>query len=87
MLRLMKITNDSPKDVLAKASNFFGHGGMGLAPSPRGPQAVEFSGGGGFVLVQTDSSGGRTEVDIQTREFEYDVRRFVEKYDQLRVKE
>lgn len=77
MLRMGKKTTYSPDEVLVKAKEFFGPGGTGLEIVPRGSSAVQFTGGGGFVLVQVGPAGEGTEIDIQSREWDYDVKRFL----------
>lgn len=77
MLRMGKHTDESPEEVLAKANAFFGPGGTGLNIIPREDNVVEFTGGGGFVVVQAEPKDGGTDIDIQTQEWDYDVRKFL----------
>jgi len=77
MLRMGKETGHTPEEVLTKAKTFFGPGGTGLEIIPRGPNAVQFTGGGGFVLVQVEAKEEGAEIDIQSREWDYDVKRFL----------
>ena len=77
MLRIGKDTTQRPQDVLAKATSFFGPGGTGLKVIPRGPHTLAFTGGGGFVLVHAKPKDKGSEIDIQTREWDYDARRFL----------
>ncbi|MBK8905213.1 MAG: hypothetical protein IPM53_28785 [Anaerolineaceae bacterium] len=80
MLRLGTQTKQSPQEVLARATAFFGPKGTGLSVIPQGPRAIEFSGGGGFVRVEAEPVEGGTDIDIQTREWEYDAKRFLEQF-------
>jgi hypothetical protein len=80
MLRMGKFTEQSPQEVLAKANAFFGPGGTGLDIIPRGVNVVEFTGGGGFVVVQAEPKEGGTDIDIQTQEWDYDVKKFLQKF-------
>lgn len=78
MLRMGKVTEHRPKEVLDKAAAFFGPQGVGLDIMPRSDQALEFNDSvGGFVLVQVAPQDEGTEIDITTREWDYDVRRFL----------
>jgi hypothetical protein len=77
MLRIGKVTEQSPQDILAKATDFFGPNGTGLTVIPHGPNSVEFTGGGGFVRVQVEPKERGTEIDVQTQEWDYDAKRFL----------
>jgi hypothetical protein len=77
MLRIGKVTGQRPEEVLEKAAAFFGPQGIGLDIMPRSPQALEFNGGGGFVIVKVAPKDEGTEIDVTTREWDYDVRRFL----------
>ncbi|MCC6605815.1 MAG: hypothetical protein IT327_21585 [Anaerolineae bacterium] len=78
MLRISTQTKQSPQEVLARATAFFGPKGTGLSITPQGPHTIEFSGGGGFVQVEAQPVAEGTDVEILTREWEYDVKRFLE---------
>jgi hypothetical protein len=71
-------TNKEPKDVLQQAVDFFGEDGIGLEVVERSPYFVSFQGGGGHVTVSMDQNAG-TDVEVVTREFDYDVRQFIRK--------
>ncbi len=77
MLRIGKFTDEAPQKVLAKANAFFGPGGTGLNIIPREENVLEFTGGGGFVIVKAEPKEGGTDIDIQTREWDYDVKKFL----------
>ncbi len=79
-LRMGTKTKDSPQEVLAKASAFFGPKGVGLNIIPRGENVLEFSGGGGFVRVEAEPTEEGTEIDIQSQEWSYDVKRFLSQF-------
>jgi hypothetical protein len=81
MLRIGKQTKQTPQEVLAKAAAFFGPGGTGLNVIPRGPRVLEFTGNGNdFVLVQVEPTENGTDIDIQTREWDYDAKRFLSEF-------
>jgi hypothetical protein len=78
-LRMGKETKASPEAVIEKAVSFFGKEGVGLTLAQRSSNSVYFTQAGGHVqVVATPINDGRkTDVDVQTRELEYDVKRFV----------
>ncbi len=65
----------SPSEILDKALAFFGKGGIGMAIVRKGSESVSFEGGGGFVMVSV-VSGDTTTVELETREWENQVREF-----------
>ena len=77
MLRMGAESERSPQDMLQAAVEFFGPGGAGLTVTRRSDDAVYFEGGGGHVVVQVQPRDGGAEVDIETREWEYQVRQFL----------
>jgi hypothetical protein len=83
MLHMGKTTKQSADEIISDAVTFFGPGGVGLEVQTRGPNTIRFRGGGGFVLVGVEpknKDGEENEIDIQTREWDYDVRRFLKQY-------
>jgi len=79
-LRMGTKTKASPKEIIAKASAFFGPSGVGLNIILRGENVLVFSGGGGFVRVEAESTETGTEIDIQSQEWDYDVKRFLSQF-------
>ncbi len=79
-LRMGTRTKESPKEVLAKASAFFGPHGVGLRIIPRGENVLEFSGGGGFVRIEVEPTKSGTDIDVQSQEWNYDVKRFLSQF-------
>ena len=76
MLRISKQSRLNPDEILAKASRYFGKGGEGLDETESGPCCISFSGVGGYVTVTVCDKGNEREVDVETREFEYQVKQF-----------
>lgn len=78
MLRVGKESKQNGSKILQDAATYFGEE-LGLTIAERNENSVHFTGPGGHVLVQVGSSDAGTEVDIQTQEFEYDVKQFLQK--------
>ena len=66
----------NPEEAIQKAVTYFGEGGLGLNMTDHSPCCARFEGGGGHVLV-TASTGEKTAVELETREWDYDVRQFM----------
>lgn len=79
MLRISKSTRCSPAEILSQAERFFGKGGEGLVQTGRNDCCISFEGTGGHVAVTLSEEGQERTVEIETREFEYQVRRFLER--------
>ncbi len=75
MLRLTVTSKQSPTDVMRRARAFFGDGGLGLEAS-MDAAGLQFTGGGGFVTLVLSDEDGKTLVDVSTREFDQQVKRF-----------
>jgi hypothetical protein len=75
MLRLTVTSKHPPAEIMRRARAFFGAGGVGLEPSD-GATGISFTGAGGFVTVVLADEDGKTLVDLSTREFDHQVRRF-----------
>lgn len=67
----------SPEEVVEEAKVFFGEEGLGLEITSETPCCVTFRGGGGHVTVAASDKEGKTEVDLETREWDYHVKRFM----------
>ena len=65
-----------PEEIIRQAMAFFGHRGLGLEVTDRSQCCAHFEGGGGYVSV-TVSEGKKTEVELVTREWDEDVKRFM----------
>ena len=71
-------TKLSPEKIIAKAVATFGEGGAGLDVTEQSRCCARFEGGGGHVFV-TVSEGAKTKVDLETREWDYQVRQFMQR--------
>jgi hypothetical protein len=70
-------TKLSPEETIERAMAYFGEGGLGLEPTERNPCCVYFEGGGGHVLVTAIAGEKKTTVELETREWDYHVKRFM----------
>jgi hypothetical protein len=72
-------SNLEPQEVLDRATEFFGPDGLGLELGSRTDAAVSFVGGGGHVAITVCPTDSGTELDLETREWDYQVRQFMQK--------
>jgi len=79
MLKITKKTKMKPEDVTKKAVRFFGPIGYGLEITEQTETCASFEGGGGYISITTCLEGEITSVDIETREWEYQVKEFIGK--------
>lgn len=77
MLRISRESRLSPDEILFRASSYFGKGGEGLEETERGSCCISFAGGGGYVTVSVSEEDQHREVNVESREFEYQARRFL----------
>jgi hypothetical protein len=77
MLRISKQSQLNTDEIIAKASGYFGNGGEGLDETERGGCCISFSGAGGYVTVTVSEQANKREVDVETREFEYQAKQFL----------
>jgi hypothetical protein len=77
MINLGKETRLKSDQVIEKAVAFFGPEGEGLQVEDRGAGCARFVGGGGFVFVSACDGEKRTQVDIESMEWEIQAKQFV----------
>ena len=77
MLRIAKQSRLNTDEIITKASRYFGKGGEGLDETERGFCCISFSGGGGHVTVTVVEEASKREVEVETREYEYQARQFL----------
>jgi len=74
-------TRRSPEEVIQLALTFFGEEGLGLSLTSEDGCCISFEGGGGHVTVAAAREGTpgehRTNVELESREWDYHVRRFM----------
>ena len=69
-------TDLDPSEVLDLVEEYFGEGGLGLEVTSSDDCCISLAGGGGHVTV-TVTEGEKTVVDLETREWDYQVKRFM----------
>jgi hypothetical protein len=78
MARYSVETKLSPEEAVRSAIVYFGVGGLGLkVAAEAGSCCASFEGGGGHVLVTAAKGDKRTEVELETREWDYHVKQFM----------
>jgi len=79
MARYGKETKLETGDVLRRAEAFFGTGGLGVKLIERTDCCLSFEGSGGHVTISAARcEPDKTKVDLETREWDYQVKRFME---------
>ncbi len=79
MIRITRQTRLIPADIIDRASDYFGEGGEALEEKERNACCISFEGAGGYVAVSIVDEDNHRIVDVETREFEYQAKRFLEK--------
>ena len=79
MLKLNVKTKRKPEEVVKKALEFFGPGGYGLKVIKESDTCAYFEGGGGGIEITVCTDDKGTSVDLETREWEYQVGEFARK--------
>ena len=78
MIRITRQTRLKPADIIDRASDYFGEGGQALEEKERNPCCISFEGAGGYVAVSVVDEDNQRTVDVESREFEYQAKRFLE---------
>ncbi len=79
MARYGKDSRLNPDRVLGEAAKFFGPGGLGLEPGEAGEGCAYYEGGGGHVLISACAKERGSEVELETREWDYQVQEFLKR--------
>jgi hypothetical protein len=77
MLSVTKETKLKPDAVIKRAVDFFGPKGLGLILKEEDTSEVYLEGGGGGVRISAAESKKGSTVDIETREWESQVKNFL----------
>lgn len=78
MIRIAKQTRLKPEEIIVKAVKFFGKEGEQLEEKERSPCCVSFEGSGGYAAISVSEKSKLRTVDVETREFEYQAKRFIQ---------
>ncbi len=79
MVKIETKTKLSPEEAIKRAVEFFGPGGLGLEVKSQEEGCAYFEGGGGGVQVTACIEGKETSVEMESREWDYQVKQFVGK--------
>jgi len=79
MARYSVETKLDPEEAIRKAMAYFSEGGLGLKLIEQDSCCAYFEGGGGHVYVTAVTGDKGTVVDLETREWDYHVRRFMQR--------
>jgi hypothetical protein len=81
MIRMEKPSKLTPSEAVDRAVAFFGPGGLDLEVAEHAECCIRLEGGGGYVYVQAaeNENGNGSLVEIESREWEYHVKRFLER--------
>ena len=79
MLKMATKTKLSPEEAINRAIKFFGPDGHGLEVKEQAPSCVYFEGGGGGIRVTACVEGKQTSVEMESREWDFQVKEFIGK--------
>lgn len=77
MIRMAKQTRLKPEEIIARAVEFFGEKGEQLDERDRSRCCIYFQGGVGYVAISIVEESKMRTLDIETREYEYQAKRFL----------
>jgi hypothetical protein len=79
MIRMGKVSELEASEVVEKAVAFFGSAGWGLETVEEAACCARFTGGGGYVFVQASDGkeAGTSDVEVEGREWEKQIRAFI----------
>jgi hypothetical protein len=79
MMKLSIKSKHSPEEVIKRAVKYFGPEGFGLKVKESDDCCATFEGGGGEVRVTVTEQKKGSTVDIESREWDFQSRAFLEK--------
>ena len=79
MLKLEVPSKLSPEEAVKRAVKFFGPEGLKLSVTDESALCAKFEGGGGGVEVNACTEDGKTSVELISREWDYQVKQFIDK--------
>lgn len=72
-----KTVKEPPSEILKRAVSYFGPGGLGLTPQGVEDDCANFEGGGGHVAISVCDNDGKTDIALETQEWDIQVREFL----------
>jgi hypothetical protein len=79
MLKLSTKSKLKPEEIIKRAVKYFGPGGYGLKVEEQEACCAYFEGGGGGVRVSVTEEKRGSSVDLESREWDYQVEEFLQK--------
>jgi len=79
MLTISTKSKLSGDEIIKRAVKFFGPGGYGLKVQEEGNCCATFEGGGGGVRVSVTEEKKGSTVDLESREWDFQVKEFIQK--------
>ena len=79
MMKIVTKTKLSPQEAVRQAVEFFGPAGQGLEIKRHEPECAYLEGGGGGVEITACTEGKQTSLEIDSREWDYQVGEFIRK--------
>jgi len=79
MLKIARESKLKPEELIKKATEFFGPKGYGLVVSEEDACNVYLVGGGGSVRVNAAATKKGSSVDIESVEWDYQAKEFLNK--------
>jgi hypothetical protein len=77
-MRYQATTEKSPQEAIERALAYFGPQGVGLELIDQSAMCLLFEGGGGHVSIVACPGEKQTTLELETREWDYAVRQFME---------
>jgi hypothetical protein len=77
MIRISKTSRISADQIIDRAARFFGKDGEGLEEMERGACCIYLTGAGGHVMVQVSEQDDQRTVDVESQEFDYQAKKFL----------
>ena len=75
-----KTVSESPAKVLERAVSYFGPGGLGLISQGIEDDCANFEGGGGHIAISTRKKDGKTDIELETQEWDIQVLEFLKEF-------
>ena len=79
MLRIATKTKLNPREAILRAIKFFGPAGLGLEVEEQAPEHIHFRKGMGMVDAIACAEGKETSMELVSREWDDEVKKFVKK--------